>query len=99
MGHFAANVALAYQTGAARGDYSVFSAMDVQEEELFAAFGIAWYRAFRSGGVQRPDEGGQSVQLFGGKQGAFVLGVSGLPAALSAWDRLTLIAVSCRRFN
>src|SRR6267143_656898 len=39
MGHFAANVALAYQTGAARGDYSIFSAMDVQEEELFATFG------------------------------------------------------------
>src|SRR5438105_4207247 len=39
MGLFAANVALAYQTGTARGDYSIFSAMDVQEEELFATFG------------------------------------------------------------
>jgi Sulfotransferase family len=39
MGHFAANVALAYQTGAARGDYSIFSAMDVPEEELFATLG------------------------------------------------------------
>jgi hypothetical protein len=39
MGHFAVNVALAYQTGAARGDYSILSAMDIQNEELFAAFG------------------------------------------------------------
>jgi len=39
MGHFTANVALAYQTRAARGDYSIFSAMDVQEEELFATLG------------------------------------------------------------
>lgn len=39
MGHFAANVALAYQTGAARGDYSIFSAMNVREDELFATFG------------------------------------------------------------
>jgi hypothetical protein len=39
MGHFAVNVALAYQTGAARGDYSILSAMDIQDEELFAAFG------------------------------------------------------------
>jgi len=39
MGPFASNVALAYKTGAARGDYSIFSAMDVQEEELFATFG------------------------------------------------------------
>ena len=33
------NVSLAYQTGAARGDYSILSAMDVQQEELFATFG------------------------------------------------------------
>jgi hypothetical protein len=39
MGQFAVNVALAYQTSAARGDYSIFSAMDVQQEELFATFG------------------------------------------------------------
>jgi Sulfotransferase family len=39
MGDFAVNVALAYQVGAARGDRSVFSGMDVQEEELFVAFG------------------------------------------------------------
>jgi hypothetical protein len=39
MGQFAANVALAYQIGAARGDYSIFSAMDIQQEELFATFG------------------------------------------------------------
>jgi hypothetical protein len=39
MGQFAVNVALAYQTGAACGDYSIFSAMDVQQEELFATFG------------------------------------------------------------
>jgi hypothetical protein len=32
MGQFAVNVALAYQTGAARGDYSIFSAMDVQQK-------------------------------------------------------------------
>jgi sulfotransferase family protein len=39
MGDFAVNVALAYQIGAARGDYSIFSAMEIQDEELFAAFG------------------------------------------------------------
>jgi Sulfotransferase family len=39
MGDFAVNVALAYQTGAARGDHSILSAMDIQEEELFATFG------------------------------------------------------------
>jgi hypothetical protein len=39
IGQFAVNVALAYQTGAARGDYSIFSAMDVQQEELFATLG------------------------------------------------------------
>jgi hypothetical protein len=39
MGDFAVNVAVAYQIGAARGDYSVLSAMDIQDDELFAAFG------------------------------------------------------------
>jgi hypothetical protein len=39
MGDFAVNVAIAHQIGSARGDYSVFSAMDVRDEELFAAFG------------------------------------------------------------
>jgi hypothetical protein len=39
MGDFAVSLAIAYQIGAARGDYSIFSAMDVQEEELFASFG------------------------------------------------------------
>ncbi len=39
MGDFAANVAIGYQIGAARGDYSIFSAMDVRDDELFAAFG------------------------------------------------------------
>ena len=39
MGDFAVNVAVAYQIGAARGDYSILSAMDIQDDELFAAFG------------------------------------------------------------
>ena len=39
MGHFAVNVAIAYQTGAARGDHSIVSAMDVPEERFVAAFG------------------------------------------------------------
>ncbi len=39
MGNFAANVAIAYQVGAARGDRSILSAMDIQEDEMFAAFG------------------------------------------------------------
>src|SRR6266542_807819 len=39
MGNFAINVAMAYQVGAARGNRSILSAMDIQEEELFAAFG------------------------------------------------------------
>jgi hypothetical protein len=39
MGEFAVNVAVAYQIGAARGDYSIFSAMDIRDRELFAAFG------------------------------------------------------------
>jgi hypothetical protein len=39
MGDFAVNVAIAYQIGAARGDYSILSAMDIQDDELFAALG------------------------------------------------------------
>ena len=39
MGDFAVNVAVAYQIGAARGDYSTLSAMDIGQDELFAAFG------------------------------------------------------------
>ena len=39
MGNFAVNVAMAYQVGAARGDRSILSAMDIQEDEMFTAFG------------------------------------------------------------
>jgi len=39
MGEFTANVAVAYQMGAARGDRSILSAMDLQVDELFASFG------------------------------------------------------------
>jgi len=39
MGNFAVNVAIAYQIGAARGDHSILSAMDIRNDELFAAFG------------------------------------------------------------
>jgi Sulfotransferase family len=39
MGDFAANVAVAHQTGSARGDYSILSAMDIRDDEFFAAFG------------------------------------------------------------
>jgi hypothetical protein len=39
MGNFAVNVAMAYQVGAGRGDRSILSAMDIREDELFAAFG------------------------------------------------------------
>lgn len=39
MGDFAVNVAIAHQMGSARGDYSVLSAMDLRDDELFAAFG------------------------------------------------------------
>ncbi len=39
MGDFAVNVAIAHQIGAARGIYSVLSAMDIRDDELFAAFG------------------------------------------------------------
>ena len=39
MGNFAINVATAYQVGAARGDRSILSAMDIHEDELFAVLG------------------------------------------------------------
>jgi hypothetical protein len=39
MGEFAISVAIAYQTGAARGDYSILSAMEVDNDELFTTFG------------------------------------------------------------
>jgi hypothetical protein len=39
MGDFATNVAMAYRVGAARGDRSILSAMDIREDELFAALG------------------------------------------------------------
>ena len=39
MGDFAMNVANAYQIGAARGDYSILSAMDIRDDELFVEFG------------------------------------------------------------
>ena len=39
MGDFTVNVAIAYQIGAARGDYSILSAMEIRDDELFATFG------------------------------------------------------------
>jgi Sulfotransferase family len=39
MGDFAVNVAIAYQIGSARGDYSILSAMEIRADELFTAFG------------------------------------------------------------
>ena len=39
MGDFAVNVAIAYRIGAARNYYSILSAMDIPDDELFAAFG------------------------------------------------------------
>ena len=39
MGDFAVNLALAYRIGAARDYYSILSAMDIPDDELFAAFG------------------------------------------------------------
>ncbi|HTE90887.1 MAG TPA: sulfotransferase [Terriglobales bacterium] len=39
MGDFSLNVAIAYQIGAARGEYSILSAMDIPNDEFFAAFG------------------------------------------------------------
>jgi sulfotransferase family protein len=39
MGDFAISVAIGHQIGAARGDRSILSAMDIRADELFAAFG------------------------------------------------------------
>jgi Sulfotransferase family len=39
MGDFAANLAVSYEIGAARGEYSILSAMGVNEDEFFASFG------------------------------------------------------------
>ena len=39
MGDFAVNVAIAYRIGAARNYYSILSAMDILDDELFATFG------------------------------------------------------------
>jgi hypothetical protein len=39
MGDFAVSIAIGHQIGAARGDRSILSAMDIREGELFAAFG------------------------------------------------------------
>jgi hypothetical protein len=39
MGNFTVNVAIAYGIGAARHYYSILSAMDIPDDELFAAFG------------------------------------------------------------
>src|SRR5438094_7541424 len=39
MGDFAVSVAIGYQIGAARGERSILSAMDIGREEFFANFG------------------------------------------------------------
>jgi Sulfotransferase family len=39
MGDFAVNVAIAHQIGTARGEYSTLSAMEIRDDELFAALG------------------------------------------------------------
>ena len=39
MGDLAANLAFAHQIGSARGDLSILSAMDIRDDEFFAAFG------------------------------------------------------------
>jgi hypothetical protein len=39
MGEFAENVAVAHQIGSARGGLSILSAMDIRDNEFFAAFG------------------------------------------------------------
>jgi len=39
MGDFAVNASVACQIGAARGDYSILSAMDIRDDELFAVLG------------------------------------------------------------
>jgi hypothetical protein len=39
MGHFAVSIAVGYQIGTGRGDRSILSAMDIQNNELFATIG------------------------------------------------------------
>jgi Sulfotransferase family len=39
MGDFAVNIAVAHQSGSARGDLSILSAMDIRDDEFFTAFG------------------------------------------------------------
>ncbi|MFL6500387.1 MAG: sulfotransferase [Candidatus Udaeobacter sp.] len=39
MGDFALNLAIAHQIGSARGGLSILSAMDIRDDEFFAAFG------------------------------------------------------------
>jgi Sulfotransferase family len=39
MGEFAANLGVAHQIGSARGGLSILSAMDIRDDEFFAAFG------------------------------------------------------------
>ena len=39
MGDFAVNVAVAHRIGCARGGYSILSAMNIRDDEFFAAFG------------------------------------------------------------
>lgn len=39
MGDFATNIAIGYQIGAARGERSILSAMEIREDELFATLG------------------------------------------------------------
>ena len=41
MGDFAANVAVAHQIGSTRGDLSILSAMDIRDDEFFAALAEA----------------------------------------------------------
>src|SRR5205807_1915259 len=41
MGDFAINVEICYQIGAARGNRSLLSGMDIQRDEFFANFGRA----------------------------------------------------------
>ena len=41
MGDFAVNVAIGYQIGAARGERSILSAMEIREDELFATLAKA----------------------------------------------------------
>ncbi|SRR6266496_2152093 len=49
MGDFAVTVAIAYEIGVARGDYSILGAMDIRDDELFAALGQSFSFRVRSG--------------------------------------------------